>query len=198
MQLVPLHPGQAPVLPGEDQARRQFAANRRRRRRSRSRRAATARRAAAAFDGLGGAGPDCVCLEEHRHPARACVTVEPCVLPLILRLRGSKYRSFNSSLLPLSDCLSIVYPYTRVTATLRVRYHSDLGPAWGTVHATPPAPVRAVHESKGSARFRGFKSSKSSNESNNTAGGGDDGDGGGGGSNSNSGGLHLADVHVDP
>jgi hypothetical protein len=45
----------------------------------------------------------------------------------------------------------------QVTATLRVRYHGDLGPGWGTTHATPPMPVVAVHESKGSARFRGFK-----------------------------------------
>ena len=30
-------------------------------------------------------------------------------------------------------------------------------PGWGTVHATPPVPVVAVHESKGSARFRGFR-----------------------------------------
>ena len=44
-----------------------------------------------------------------------------------------------------------------VTATLRVRYHGRLGPGWGTVHATPPVPVVAVHESKGSARFRGFR-----------------------------------------
>lgn len=45
----------------------------------------------------------------------------------------------------------------QVTATLRVRYHGDLGPGWGAVHATPPVPVVAVHESKGSARFRGFR-----------------------------------------
>ena len=44
-----------------------------------------------------------------------------------------------------------------VTATLRVRYRGRLGPGWGTVHATPPVPVVAVHESKGSARFRGFR-----------------------------------------
>jgi hypothetical protein len=55
-----------------------------------------------------------------------------------------------------------------VTATLRVRYHGRLGPGWGTVHATPPVPVVAVHESKGSARFRGFR-------------GGGGGGGGGGG-----------------
>jgi hypothetical protein len=45
-----------------------------------------------------------------------------------------------------------------VTATMKVRYHAELGAGWGTVHATPPAPVVATHESKGSARFRGFKS----------------------------------------
>ena len=49
----------------------------------------------------------------------------------------------------------------QVTATLRVRYHGDLGPGWGAVHATPPVPVVAVHESKGSARFRGFRGGSS-------------------------------------
>ena len=53
-----------------------------------------------------------------------------------------------------------VRPQTgQVTATLRVRYHGDLGAGWGAVHATPPVPVVAVHESKGSARFRGFRGS---------------------------------------
>lgn len=47
-----------------------------------------------------------------------------------------------------------------VTATLRVRYHcAGLGVGWGAVHATPPVPVVAVNESRGSAMFRGFRGS---------------------------------------
>ena len=47
----------------------------------------------------------------------------------------------------------------QVTATLRVRYHcAGLGAGWGAVHATPPVPVVAVNESRGSAMFRGFRS----------------------------------------
>jgi len=56
-----------------------------------------------------------------------------------------------------SECTADRPQTGQVTATLRVRYHGDLGPGWGAVHATPPVPVVAVHESKGSARFRGFR-----------------------------------------